>query len=472
MSAIRPLLILNAEIAAGHCCDVLLAGGTIAALGEGLKHDFAAVIDAAGACLLPGLHDHHMHVAASAVAMASVPCGPPQVSDEAGLAAALARGGTGWLRGVGYHESVAGMLHRHQLDRLAPHRPVRVQHRSGRMWFFNSAGLDLLLGSGMPLPQGLERDGGGYTGRLFDEDRWLRDALRGTPPSFAPVGEALLRSGVTGLTEMSPANGLAEAAHFRAEQVSGNLPQRVVLAGSLDLGGLDGTTHLARGPFKLHLHEAQFPDWDETLARMAEARRQGRGTAVHCVSDAELVFALGLFAELGRFALDRIEHGSVVPDSLIDELVRLELPVVVQPAFVAARGDTYLSDIPASQWPALYRLASLRHAGLTLAGGSDAPYGPLDPWAAMRAAVERRTASGAPFGTADMLEREALTPEAALELYLADPCELGRTRRIAPGAVADLCLLDRPWAEVRTRLDAARVRATIVGGVVRYRADA
>ena len=34
-----------------------------------------------------------------------------------------------WLRGTGYHESVAGELDRHALDRWVPARPVRVQHR-------------------------------------------------------------------------------------------------------------------------------------------------------------------------------------------------------------------------------------------------------------------------------------------------------------------------------------------------------
>ncbi|MCX7283052.1 MAG: amidohydrolase family protein, partial [Novosphingobium sp.] len=466
MSADCPLLIRNAEIATGKVSDVLVEGGKIAALGQGLVHQAARVIDAGGACLLPGLHDHHIHVAASVVALQSVTCGPPEVADEAGLAAALRAPGEGWLRGVGYHESVCGLPDRHRLDDLASHRPIRIQHRSGRMWLFNSAGLDLLLHSGVPLPPGLEQIGGQWTGRLFDEDRWLRDALAGSPPAFDRLGDALARMGVTGLTEMSPANALPEAAHFAREIARSALPQRVVLAGSLALGELEGGAQLARGPFKLHLHEARFPDWDQTLEAMRAARVQGRGTAVHCVTEAELVFALGLFAELGPFPLDRIEHGSVIPDALLDQVVRLALPVVVQPAFVLGRGDQYLADIPTEDMPWLYRLASLRDAGVVLAGGSDAPYGSIDPWSAMRSAVERRTASGAAFGPA-----EALTPESALALYLVDPVDLGRTRRIELGAVADLCLLHHPWQHARNDLSAALVRATICNGNVAFLND-
>ena len=463
LSSSKPLLVRGAEIDQGRRADVLCERGRIALIGDGLQAAGATVIDAHGGRLLPGLHDHHIHVAASSVALQSVRCGPPQVTSEAGLADALrSAAGTGWLRGIGYHESVAGLLDRARLDAMVPDRPVRIQHRSGRMWFFNSCGLDILLASGADLPPGIERQGNEWTGRLFDADRWLRDALAGTPPPFAPVGQALLAFGVTGLTDMSPANGGAEAAHFAAQQASGGLPQRVMLAGSLALGMLDSTPALGRGPFKLHLHEHRLPDWDETLAAMRAARAQGRGTAVHCVSETELVFAIGLFAEIGPVHGDRIEHGSVIADGLLDALVALGLPVVVQPAFVAERGDQYHADIPAAEWPWLYRLASLDQAGLVLAGGSDAPYGTLDPWAAMAAAVARRTASGAAFGPG-----EALSPEAALALFLADPHDLARTRTVTVGAPADLCLLDQPWRTVRRDLSARHVRATIVSGTPR-----
>lgn len=462
-----PLLIRNAELADGSVCDVLVADGTIAALGRDLPHhEGAQVIAAGGACLLPGLHDHHIHVAATLAALQSVPCGPPEVADAAALAAALAVPGEGWLRGVGYHESVAGMPDRHLLDELAPDRPVRIQHRSGRMWFFNSAGLDLVLGSGHSPPPGMEQAGGQWTGRLFDEDRWLRDVLAGTPPPFDAIGEALARLGVTGLTEMSPANALPEAAHFDVQMASGALPQKVILAGSLALGDFAGDDRLARGPLKLHLHEARFPDWEPTLGQMRAAREQGRGTAVHCVSEAELIFALGLFAELGPFPLDRIEHGSVVPDALLETLAQMRLPVVVQAGFVETRGDQYLADIPPAEWPWLYRLASLSNAGVVIAGGSDSPYGGFDPWAAMRCATTRLTGTGRHFGP-----DEALSPEAALALYLADPWDLGRTRRIDVGAPADLCLLTMPWARARDHLSAELVRMTVCGGRIAFTAD-
>jgi predicted amidohydrolase YtcJ len=85
----------------------------------------------------------------------------------------------------------------------------------------------------------------------------------------------------------------------------------------------------------------------------------------------------------------------------------------------------------------------------------------------MRAAVSRTTRGGTVMGA-----EEALTPEAALTLFLADPIELSRERRLEVGAPADLCLLDRPWRDARERLSAADVRTTwIDGSVVHDRVD-
>jgi hypothetical protein len=54
----------------------------------------------------------------------------------------------------------------------------------------------------------------------------------------------------------------------------------------------------------------------------------------------------------------------------------------------------------------------------------------------------------------------------ALALYLADPLDLCRERRIVSGEPADLCLLSLPWSEASERLDSADVRATWIAGSI------
>lgn len=437
--------------------DVRLAKGGIAEIGNLVPEPGETVIEAKGGALLPGLHDHHIHLAALAVRSASVPCGPPAVLDPGDLAAALARPGTGWLRGIGYHESVMGLPDAAALDALQAERPVRIQHRGGRLWLLNSRALGLLLEHAPP-PPGLERVAGTFTGRLFDEDRWLQSALGATPPDFGAVSAELASCGVTGLTDMSPGNDAAMAAHFAAQRAQGRLMQNCMLAGTLELG-LDAPKGWTLGPAKLHLHEAALPDFDQTLAFMRTAHAAGRTVAVHCTTEVELVFTLALFDEAGSLPGDRVEHASVVLPDHVERLAALGLAICVQPHFIAERGDSYLRDVETRALGGLYRLSGLASAGIALAGGSDAPFGSCDPWLAMRAAVSRQTAAGAVI-SAD----EALGPEQALSLYLRHPADLTRNRQIAPGEPADLCLLDRPWRQARLQLDSACVRATFIAG--------
>lgn len=452
------MLIRDAEIWDGPRADLRLTEGRIAAIGQLAAHPGEKVLDAGGAALLPGLHDHHIHLAATAVARQSVRCGPPHVNDEAALAATLARPGTGWLRGIGYDERILGLLDRHQLDALCHHRPLRIQDRTGRMWFLNSRALEMLLEVSAP-PPGLERIGGEWTGRLFDEDSWLRTTLSASPPDLAELGRDLALAGITGVTDLSPANDAATLDWLAGERASGRLPQKCVVGGTQALAGGSFAPGLACGPFKLHLHENALPDLDVAVAQIAQAHRRHRATAIHCTSETELVYALAALREAGAMPGDRIEHAGIATDELIAQVAALGLHVVSQPHFIDERGDRYRDTIPQTEWPWLYRLRSFFEAGVTLAAGSDAPYGSVDPWIGIRAATTRTTRLGEPIGPS-----EALTPDAALRLYLADPCDLSRTRTIAIGQPADLCLLDRPWALARGRMTANDVRATWVAG--------
>jgi predicted amidohydrolase YtcJ len=460
----RTLLIRDAEIwqdgAGGQRADVLIAADRIVRIERAIaKARVDRIIDARGGLLLPGLHDHHIHLAGLAVRAQSIWCGPPQVNTPSQLAECLAAApGDGSIRAIGYHESVMdGLPDAAALDRLVPDRPLRMQHRSGRMWLLNSAARDAVL-TGRDAPPGMEREGGRFTGRLFDEDDWLRGALNGSPPDFAATSADLARCGITGLTDMTPQNGADMAAHFAAQRRSGTLRQSSTLAGTLDLAK-QAATGWSLGPVKLHLHEAGLPPFEDVVALIRAAHGQERAIAVHCVSEVELVFALAALEEAGTMPGDRIEHASVALPGHVAHMAKLGLAVCVQPHFVAERGDQYLEHVEPRLHGDLYRLASLRQAGLPLAGGSDAPFASADPWAAMRAAVSRTTAQGQVIAP-----DEALAPEQALSLWLADPADLARSREVAAGAAADLCLLRRPWAKARERLTSDDVALTLTSG--------
>jgi predicted amidohydrolase YtcJ len=139
--------------------------------------------------------------------------------------------------------------------------------------------------------------------------------------------------------------------------------------------------------------------------------------------------------------------------------------VVTQSGFIATRGERYRALVDAAEQPDLYRCATLLAAGVPVGGSSDAPYGDLDPWAGIRAAITRRTAGGHALGGA-----EAISAPRALALYLTAPdAPGGAPRRICAGAAADLCLIDGPVEAALTAPAGPAVVATVVGGAVSYR---
>ncbi|MGW5715217.1 amidohydrolase family protein [Amycolatopsis sp. NPDC003865] len=444
------MLIRAAELDSRRA-DVRIDGGSVIEIGAVLdRRPGEEVLDAKGGALLPGLCDHHVHLHALAAAATSVPCGPPDVRTPADLAAALSGAPAddhGWVRGIGYHESVAGPLDSAVLDRLHPGRPVRVQHRSGALWVVNIAGARA-IGLSAGTHQGIERDPDGLvTGRLWRADDWLRGRLpRRALPSLDTVGARLTRLGITGVTDATPDLDAAAVDSFD------ELPQQV-----LPLGAPLGHPRVT-GPYKIVLADSELPDFAWLTGRIRAAHDAGRSVAAHCVTREALVLLLAAFEETGHRAGDRVEHAALVPGELVPRLAGLR--VVTQPGFLTWRGDDYLRDVPAADQPDLYRLGSLVSAGIRCVASSDAPYGPLDPWAVIRAAAERRSPSGRVVGPG-----ERISAAAALDGYLSaldDPG--GPPRRVRLGAPADLVLLHVPLTEALRRCDAGVVRTTLIGG--------
>ncbi|MEV7015996.1 amidohydrolase family protein [Streptomyces sp. NPDC093991] len=410
------MLISNVEIEGRAGMDVRVgADGRIGEIGRRLAG--SADVDGRGGALLPGLHDHHVHLTALAADASSVRVGPADVRGPDGLRAALRSGPPGqWVRAVGYHESVAGNLDRSALDELVADRPVRVQHRSGAMWFLNTAALRAA---------GLDGDG-----RLWREDERLRRLVPPVPLDLAGLGRRAARLGVTGFTNADPrpAPGLRRTLSV--------LPQRLTVM-SLD------------SPVKVMLDDAALPAPDDLAARVRAVRP--RPVAVHCVTRVQLLVTLLALEETGPVAGDRVEHGAVIPAETVPWIRRLGLTVVTQPHFPVERGRQYAVEVHPDDRAHLYRCRSLAAAGVPLAAGTDAPYGTDDPWAVMRAAVGRDGG-------------ESVTPEAALRLFLGTPERPARARRLTVGAPADLCLLHVPLREALHVLSADTVRAAYVAG--------
>jgi predicted amidohydrolase YtcJ len=482
------ILVRGAEVHGRVPVDVRIADGVVTEIGDRLPAAGEEVVEARGGALLPGLCDHHLHLHAIAAAAASAECGPPAVTGPAVLAAALAAspsGEDGWVRGIGYDQDVAGLLDTAGLDRLHHDRPVRIQHRSGALWIVNTAGARA-LGLAAAEHPGIERDSRGQpTGRLWRADGWLRSRLpRSRPPDLRATGARLARLGITHVTDATPDLDDAAIGALRTATETGALPQHVLLLGVPPGWAAPAAPHPPGtgphppapephppaagphppppGPFKIIIDDSALPPIDTLTERIRAVHDRGRAVAVHCVTREALVLLLAALDEAGARPGDRIEHAALVPAGLISRLRTLGLTVVTQPGFLARRGDDYRRDVPAAEHADLYRARSLLDAGVGCALSSDAPYGPVDPWAVITAAVHRRTPSGHVIGPA-----ERLTPAQALAGYLSPPDAPGAApRRVAAGSPADLVLLRAPLAEALAAPSADLVAATLIAGAV------
>lgn len=394
--------------------------------------DDERTIDADAGAVLPGLHDHHLHLRAMAAALDSLAVGPPQVRTKAQLAQALRTaepGPDGWIRAVGYHASVAGELDREQLDALVAGTPVRIQHRSGAMWILNSAALTSVGLTDHP------------DGRLHSADDWA-DALPRRVTALADITHRLAGYGVTGITDATPDLTADDVVTLSVAHKRGEIPQRL---------------HFL-APGKRILHDDRL-DVDELIDWVGDHHADDVPVALHCVTHAQLVVALAALRSAGGHPRDRIEHAAVVPDDMVADLAEVGVTVVTQPNFVAERGEHYLHDVPTDDHPQLWRVASLLRAGIPLAGSTDAPFGGMDPWAAMRAAVHRSTAGGEVLGPG-----ECISADEALRLFLGHPDRPSVSRTVDVGQPGDLIVL-MPGAHVDT-LASDMVATTIVGGRV------
>jgi predicted amidohydrolase YtcJ len=347
--------------------------------------------------------------------------------------ASIEAGDDGWIRAVGYHDSVAGALDRAALDAMVPTVPLRIQHRSGVLWMLNSAGLARIGLADHP------------DGRLRSADSWS-DALGRSKTNLAQLSDRLSRYGITGITDATPDLDVSDMVRLAELHRQGELRQRVYC--------------LAPGKRILHdddLDLEHLADW------IADRHRDGGPVAVHCVTAAQLLVTIAALRQVGAHPRDRIEHAAVTPPDCLADLAELAVTVVTQPNFVAERGDQYLDEVPAAEHDQLWRVASLLRADVPVALSTDMPFGHPDPWAAMRAAVHRTTPGGAVLG-AD----ERVSAQTALTMFFGYPDQPARARAVQPGQPGDLCVLSVPPPTALAELDAGMIAATVIDGEIAY----
>ncbi len=462
--------ILTMDPARPHAAALLVRDGRIAHAGDAAAlppHGDAARHDLGGATLLPAFIDAHCHMLAAAAALRSIDCSPDAVRSirdiQARLrdAAATARAGA-WLRASGYDET-ALEERRHptcrDLDDAVPHLPVRLLHRSGHAVVLNTLAMRL---AGIAIDT--EEPPGGYVERFHDTGEptglllEMNDAVdRVVPPlpydelagAVAEVSQRFLAAGVTALCDATHTNGVAEWQTFARLHDGRRLPLRVsLMEGLAHAGDMPDAerARLSRGHVKIMISEIggrPSPDDGDLRRAVAALHAEGRDVAVHAVEERAVAAAIDAIeaavAGAPREHRHRIEHAALLPPDGAARIARLGITVVTQPGWVREHGDRYLRDVPRDKHGRLYPIGDLLRAGVRVAASSDAPVGDIDVLDAVRAAVERRTASGAAIG-----HEQAITFEQALAMWTRESARAaGLVDRgtLAPRMAADMVLL-------------------------------
>ncbi|KHK98241.1 metal-dependent hydrolase [Microbacterium mangrovi] len=195
---------------------------------------------------------------------------------------------------------------------------------------------------------------------------------------------------------------------------------------------------------------------DELRELMTAAAGGGLACAIHAIGDRANTEALDAFAATGAWGT--IEHAQLIAASDLRRFARLGVGASVQPVHMLDDRDM-TDSLWARQTSRAYPLRALQDAGATLLFGSDAPVAPLDPWAAIAAAVWR-TRDG----------RDPWEPDQALDAgtALAASTRGGSAddaATIMPGEVSDLIVCEAdPMSASADELRAMRVAATMIGG--------
>jgi len=467
---------------------ILIEDGHVIAMGDQrtLEGPGVKVEEYAGAVLIPGLRDAHMHPVTYAASLSGTSLNSVtsigELQDTIKLAAtALAPGEP--LVALRLDDGALAerrLPTRVDLDEAVPDRPVLIHRYCGHVAIANTAalhhaGVDATTTD--PGDGSIDRDAEGQpTGVLRETaidlvstrldasksltEQSLLDALAGLgglgitsigamlglgDGPWASLGDEV--AAITAVADRLPINvhGFViarsvddlEAAAHRLNEVGDRL-RWAGYKGFAD-GSLGGHTAAMHTPFSDRPDELGTMRLDASDRLLAEASlRMGGMVALHAIGDRANGAVVDLYEELvARGASPqrlRIEHASVLDRADIDRIARLGVVVSVQPAFLGSEFEWIADRVGSDRIVTTYPFASLDHAGVPMCGGSDSPVESPDPWEGMALARDR----------AGVTRSEGLFPDRALSLFTDGAAiALGEPLPLSPGSPADIVAVDR-----------------------------
>jgi predicted amidohydrolase YtcJ len=502
-----------------------VVGGRVAAVGSAAavqrRYPAAPVVDLDGV-VVPGLHDAHCHLAIASEDLLHLDLSPQSVSSHRDLLARVGREAEqtlpgGWVRGSRYDDTKTGgsaQLTRWELDEATGSVPTLVVHVACHWGVANSAALAAAgIGDDTAPPAGGEfgRDGSGrhngvlYEQALFD---FANPAMSSTGTSVVPASSLEDRLGglrravqawhAAGLTSICDCMvGPSDLALFSEASRLGVLSLRtgmLVAAPHYDLvhrlglrsgfgdemlrfvgvkafvdGAVGGRTCLVDEPHRDGGHGIQSTDTERLREIVRTVHGDGNRIGVHANGDRAIRLLLDLLEEAA--AADprpglrhRIEHCSLVDPQITQRIAALDAIAVPFGSYAYYHGGALLDWYGEERVSRMFAHRGLLDAGVTVAGSSDYPCGPIEPLLAIQSLVTRTGFDGVTVGAA-----QRIGVEEALRVYTVGSAqatgEAGFKGTLSPGMLADFVVLgDDPRTVDPATIGAIPVRSTWVGG--------
>lgn len=163
-------------------------------------------------------------------------------------------------------------------------------------------------------------------------------------------------------------------------------------------------------------------------------------------------------------------HVYLPREKALDMACRHNLAIAAQPPFIRTWGETVRTFVGEERAAGFTPLRTMLDWGLTVGGGSDSTVTWHDPWIGIYAAATRKTEGGRILGG-----EERITVEEALRCYTLGSAAIleegGIRGLIEVGKAADFTVIDRDILTIDPeQIPATKVLKTIVGGEVAYEA--
>ncbi len=529
------LIVTNGKVFTGAGAPVQEAvavrGGRIVMVGSGaaaaaLRGAATTVVDAAGATVVPGFNDSHVHFLSGSQSLTELDLSGARTLEEVQSKIrefAAANPSAPWIRGRGwnYGPFPGGVPTREQLDAVLPDRPAALVCFDGHSTWVNSKALDaasITRATADPANGVITRDAAGAPGGLLKES--AQNLVRRVMPRITRAEQrAALRAGIArahalGVTSVQNANGNEdEFAVWDEARAAGELTLRVYSALSVSPGFtetdadrfdavrarvkdddrfksgaakllVDGVieTNTAvmlqpyvNNPATLGLPNYTPAELDRIVALLD---RRGYQLFIHAIGDGGVRMTLDAFEKAAkvnpappRGRRHRVEHIETIDWADVPRFGRLGVIASMQPPHTSLmnrpspKGQWSENIGPERQshgWP----WKSIAQNGGRLAFGSDWPVASLSPlrgiWTGL-GRVDHGTVPNQRLSLGEMID--GYTAGSAYGSFDEE-----RKGRLAVGQLADVVVLSRDvFAQPPTSADDVQVAVTIFDGKVVYR---